>query len=166
MWLSWLLLRRNFSSCWREPWFKLNQRPVSPPQTTQQRRTLWWRSGTDDLKCFFVFFLGRGYLLETFGNASRIPSKEKLFLKTEKNTNTKKKKKKSDWSRVCSFISRFPFLFFIFTTAMPKEGSTKASRLSMHKHQKQERPRTALEFYVTQWIKKKKIKWQKVCTVK
>lgn len=98
------------------------------------------------------------------------PPKKNSFLKPRRIWIPKKKRRRRKrLIYFCSFMSRFllfSFLLFIFTKAMPKEGSTKASRLSLHRYQNRNvrGRRSADTFTSTMNITKKNDK--NVCTVK
>lgn len=66
------------------------------------------------------YFFGQGYLLETFGNTVTPPSKEDCFLKL--GYTVKYQKIQTDVPSLALLLG----FWFLFTTAMPKEGATKA----------------------------------------
>lgn len=100
----------------------------------QQRRRTFRRNGVGLMKFFVcLFFFWRGYLLETFGNPIRFPSKENSFLET--GTKTMKYQKNSDWRSVCSFTSRF--LFFFLQQRCQRRARPKQTDW-MHKEQRAE----------------------------
>lgn len=130
---DWLPLRKNYSSCQRESWSERNQRTVLlrgfffPADENFRMR-----------KVGLMTFWDVDIYWRLLGKPTGFPSKEKLFLKTEKKTNQKEEKTDRVLS-VALFLGFLSFslllFFFIFTKAMPKEGSTKASRLSLHRYQ-------------------------------
>lgn len=133
---DWLLTLKPHSSCWSESWFNQTKDAFFSPSREEEgvglTNSFWTR-----------IFIG------DFWESCLVSLQRKLFPET----GTKTMKYQKIQTDVLSVALLLGFLFFfLFATAMPKEGATKANRQQrMHNEHQHGRLRTTLKFYIIKW---------------